>query len=58
MEWKLLKDELPKDKQKIIVFDEGMQKELKREFNKKFYESFGRVILCSRFCKKWKLQKQ
>ena len=54
MSWKLFKDELPQDKQEIIVFDEGLEKELNRPFSKKFYNRFGRSIYCSWFCKKWK----
>ena len=53
-EWKLLKDELPKDEQEIIVYDEGLKKELKRTFHKDFWDDNKRVLWCSGFCKKWK----
>ena len=58
MSWKLFKEELPKNKQEIIVFDYGTGNELKRIFYKKFYRKFGRSHYCSFFCKIWKPVKQ
>jgi|TARA_R110000744_G_C19045018_1_gene527115 hypothetical protein len=54
MGWNNLDKNLPKDKQEIIVYDEGLGKELKRTFSLKFWEDNHRVLWCSEQCRKWK----
>jgi len=52
--WNKLKEVLPDDKQEIIVYDEGMGKELTRVFYLDFYLKHQRVLYCSEFCKRWR----
>lgn len=54
MEWNDITKVLPKDKQKIIVYDEGLQKELHRTFYLEFWQNNKRILYCSHFCRKWK----
>lgn len=54
MDWNEITKKLPKDKQKITVYHEGMQKELKRIFYLDFWQKHKRIVDCDEFCKKWK----
>ena len=54
MKWNNLDKNLPKDKQEIIVYDEGLEQELSRTFSLKFWEDNHRVLWCSEQCKKWR----
>ena len=57
MEWNDIAKVLPNDKQKITVYDEGLQKELHRTFYLEFWQKHKRILDCSHFCKKWKPRK-
>lgn len=54
LKWKEFSEELPKDKQNIIIYDDGLKKELYRIFYIDFWNQENRVPFCSSFCKKWK----
>lgn len=54
MEWNDITKVLPKDKQKITVYDEGLKKELHRTFYLEFWQISKRILYCSHFCRKWK----
>ena len=53
-DWMYFSDKLPLDKQRITVYDSGLNAELKRMFFLKFWQDNNRVLFCSSFCKKWK----
>ena len=57
MGWNEISKVLPNDKQKITVYDEGLQKELHRTFYLEFWQKHKRILDCSHFCKKWKPRK-
>ena len=52
--WNEISKVLPKDKQKITVYDEGLGKELYRVFYLSFWQKHNRILNCSHFCKKWR----
>ena len=54
MDWRYINELLPKDKQQIIVYHEGLQKELQRAFNLEFWQKHKRIVDCDEFCRKWK----
>jgi hypothetical protein len=54
MDWRYINELLPKDKQQIIVYHEGLQKELQRTFNLEFWQKHKRIVDCDEFCRKWK----
>ena len=56
MEWNEFKKVLPEDKQKVIVYHEGLKKELIRVFYLDFWQKNNRVLDCDEFCRKWKKQ--
>ena len=57
VKWNNINEVIPCDKQKIIIFDEGLQKELHRTFYLEFWQNNKRVLYCSAFCRKWKPRK-
>ena len=54
MDWQDIREILPKDGQKIVVYDEGLKKELYRTFSIKFWKENKRILWCSEQCRKWK----
>jgi len=54
MNWKLFKEVLPNDGQRIVVYHEGLNKELLRVFYLDFWVKNNRSFNCDEFCKKWR----
>lgn len=52
-EWNSLSATLPKDNEIIYVYNERLNKILKRPFNKKLWEGKKRIFMCSDSCDKW-----
>ncbi len=54
MRWNDINKVLPKDKEEIIIYHEGLKKEFKRTFYIEFWQKHNRVTYCDEFCRKWK----
>lgn len=54
--WNRFEEVLPLDKQKIIIYHEGLKVELQRTFYKDFWDKYNYSLDCDQFCKKWRSQ--